>query len=459
MMMRSKAMGARERSERLFLKIAVKHRALTEADARRCLERAVALRGRGRQILADAVALGTGLITEQQRSRILEGVRRRLARSMLKGVTPPRGKARPIIRRRTRPEQAVEPVPTPPDTPVTPVSTPAAPTSAHEDPSTHSGKTLGGYKLLERIGRGAMGVVYKARDPRLDRVVALKVLPADLKKDSRLVERFVREAKVVARLNHPNIVHGYDFGQDRGRYYFAMEYIEGSSLAESLRHVGRIDELEACKIALQVARALEYAAQHQVIHRDVKPANILFSTNREVKLSDLGLAKDLGSADMSLTQEGKGVGTPYYIAPEQALGEEVDGRADIYSLGASLYHMVTGRVPFEGSTPAVVMTRHVTQPLPPVREVNPQVSPHVARVIETMLAKRPDDRYRTAAELAQDLESVLRGQTPCIAAGRSVARARRGPSGEHPVVAPRANASAAATVSTAPAAPAAPAAR
>ncbi len=268
-----------------------------------------------------------------------------------------------------------------------------------------------GYEILDKIGQGGMGAVYKARQVRMDRLVALKVLPPKMAKDRDFIERFVREAKAAARLNHTNIVAGIDAGEANGQYFLAMEYVEGTSLQKIIKAQGRLPERRAAELALQVARALDHAHRQNFVHRDIKPENILVAADGTAKLCDLGLAKREKGEDPSLTQSGMSVGTPHYISPEQARGEpNVDTRSDLYSLGATLYHMVTGEVPFTGATAAVVMTKHVTDPPVPPRQKNPVLSEGINAVVLKMLAKRRDDRYPTPAALAEDLERLLRGE-------------------------------------------------
>jgi eukaryotic-like serine/threonine-protein kinase len=262
-----------------------------------------------------------------------------------------------------------------------------------------------GYKLLERLGRGSMGVVYKARQLRLDRVVAIKVLSQGLAKNEGFVRRFLKEARVVGRLNHPNIVQGFDAGEAGGVYYFAMEYCEGPTVLALLKRGGAMDEARASRIVTQVARALDHAFDEGLVHRDVKPDNIMIVEGGVAKLCDLGLAKDM-SIESGSTADGATVGTPNYISPEQARGDAtIDSRSDIYSLGATYYHMLTGVPPFEGPNPAVTMVKHLNEaPIPP-RKRRPEISPSTERVVLKMLAKDPWDRHQSPAELLKDLEA------------------------------------------------------
>jgi serine/threonine-protein kinase len=268
-----------------------------------------------------------------------------------------------------------------------------------------------GYVLEEWLGEGSMGAVYRAKQVSLDRTVAVKVLTPHLAKNERYLKRFQREARAVAKLNHPNVVSGIDVGESKGCRFFVMEYVEGPTLLQLLEKDGRLDAMSATRIVLQVARALDHAHKAGLVHRDVKPANIIVTSKGNVaKLCDLGLAKEVaeGGAD---TGEGRAMGTPFYISPEQARGESnIDIRSDLYSLGATYYHAVCGRPPFSGPTPAVIMAKHLTEPVPPVRSIVPAVPMGVASVIEKSLKKSRADRYQDPEEMIEELEDVLEGK-------------------------------------------------
>jgi serine/threonine-protein kinase len=275
-----------------------------------------------------------------------------------------------------------------------------------------SGITIAGYHILEKIGHGGMGVVFKARQLSLDRIVALKILSPKLAADKEFCERFLREARAVARLSHPNIIVGIDVGQEGKYFYFAMEYVDGPTALRMLREEGPFDEQGALQVAQQMARALEHAHKHALVHRDVKPDNIMITSRGEAKLCDLGLAKRIGLGE-DLSFSGTAVGTPHYIAPEQARGEQgVDIRADIYSLGATLYHMTTGQTLFQGENSAGIMTQHLTAEAPNARRIRPELSEHFCRLLETMLAKNREDRYQDPGGLLADIERVSRGRAP-----------------------------------------------
>ncbi len=283
-----------------------------------------------------------------------------------------------------------------------------------EQVGRHGGKLLGGYELLERIGSGGMGAVYKARQTSLNRIVALKVLPQRLARDKDFIDRFYREARAVAKFSHPNIVSGFEVGEAQGYHYLAMEFVDGQSAAEWLAQTPAGVAVEkVMKIALQVGEALQHAHKNDVIHRDIKPENILISSDGTAKLCDLGLARSAGNEDAALTQAGMAVGTPHYISPEQARGRsDLDPRADIYSFGATLFHLVTGRPVFTGDNPLQIMTKHLEDPPPLAAEVSPSVSPEFSAVIDKMLAKRRDDRYSFMADVNQDLQLVSEGKGP-----------------------------------------------
>lgn len=255
-----------------------------------------------------------------------------------------------------------------------------------------------------------MGAVFLARQVSLDRKVALKVLAPRFAKNENYVRRFLREAKSAAKLNHPNIVAAIDVGDTNGVKYFVMEYAEGPTVAELLQRGGAMDEKRALAILIPVARALDHALLNGFVHRDIKPANIIVTKEGVPKLCDLGLAKEVeqGTGD---TEEGQTMGTPDYISPEQARGEgDIDIRSDIYSLGATFFHMVTGRVPFPGPNPAVVMTKHLTEGVPNARDANPAVSPETSKLIAKMMSKDRKDRHQTPAELIDDLSAIQEGR-------------------------------------------------
>jgi serine/threonine-protein kinase len=286
--------------------------------------------------------------------------------------------------------------------------------------STKEGKDaaeqIPGYKILGKLGAGAMAIVYKGKQISLDRIVAIKILPRRFSENPDYVKRFYKEGKAAAKLNHNNIVGAYDVGEAGGYHYFVMEYVEGKTLYEDLSKGKIFSEQEALAITMQVASALAHAHARGLIHRDVKPKNIMINSAGIVKLADLGLARDASDIELAKSEAGKAFGTPYYISPEQIRGEiDIDGRCDVYSLGATFYHMVTGRVPFEATTPSDVMRKHLKEPLIPPDHINTALSAGCSEVIEMMLAKNKNDRYASAEELLTDLEAVRRGEPPLAA--------------------------------------------
>lgn len=266
------------------------------------------------------------------------------------------------------------------------------------------GHTLGAYRLVERLGQGGMATVYKAYEAALDRYVAIKVLPQFFANDPTFAQRFRREAKAIAQLNHPNIVPIYSFGEDNGITYIAMQFIEGGTLKHASDQVYRSEE--ALRLLLPIARALGYAHKRGVIHRDIKPSNVLISDEGWPVLADFGLAQ-MAQASARLTESGVGMGTPTYMSPEQGQGDRVDQRTDIYSFGIMLYELVTGEAPFRADTPMAVVIKHLTAPMPLPSDVNPNVPPEVETLILKATAKNPDDRFQTAEELALAMERAL----------------------------------------------------
>ncbi|MHC4738421.1 MAG: serine/threonine protein kinase [Planctomycetota bacterium] len=270
-----------------------------------------------------------------------------------------------------------------------------------------------GYKIIGKLGKGAMAIVYEAKQLSLNRTVAIKVLPKRFSENPEYVERFYKEGQAAGKLNHNNIVQAFDVGEAGGYHYFVMEYVKGKTLYDDLSEGKVFREEESLDIIIQVARALVHAHSCGLIHRDVKPKNIMINSEGVVKLADMGLARETTDIEAAQTEAGKAYGTPYYIAPEQIRGEiDIDGRADIYGLGATFYHLVTGRVPFMADDPSDVMRRHLKDQLIPPDHINTSLSAGVSEVIEVMMAKRKEDRYGGAEELLTDLEAVRNSQPP-----------------------------------------------
>ena len=271
------------------------------------------------------------------------------------------------------------------------------------------------YVLVERLGEGGMGVVFKARDVVQDRIVALKVLRKGLGVDKEYLQRFERELNVAARLEHPNLVATYACGVFRGIQYLAMEYVEGETLKAKLDRDLRVPESDAIRVGLAVAQALGHAHEKGYVHRDVKPANILLARDGAVRLADLGLAKSV-YGDSHLTRTGQVIGTPYYISPEQARGDkEPDPRSDLYALGATLYHALTGRVPFMAASSMDILLLHIQGTLTNPKDINPELSDGMVQVLVKLLAKHPEDRYAKAEFLCEDLECLRQGKPPAYA--------------------------------------------
>jgi eukaryotic-like serine/threonine-protein kinase len=263
----------------------------------------------------------------------------------------------------------------------------------------------GRYELEELVGAGGMSSVFKARDALLERHVALKVLHPHFTEDDQYVERFRREARAVASLSHPNIVTILDRGEDEGRQFLVFELVEGRTLAELLHEEGRLPVHRALEIAIQVARGLGFAHEHGLVHRDVKPQNVILNGDGQAKVTDFGIARSLEV--QGVTQSGAVLGTSNYIAPEQASGRPVDRTTDVYSLGVVLFELLTGEVPFPGESFVAVAMQHVSEPPPSVLEVRPDVPVRVARAVDRALEKIPAERFPTMDAFAAELQACL----------------------------------------------------
>jgi len=285
----------------------------------------------------------------------------------------------------------------------------------------------GRYEVGERLGFGGMSTVHLALDRRLERHVAVKLLAEHLVDDSQFVSRFRREALAAARLVHPNIVQVFDFGLDdpTGRHYIVMEYIKGQSGAEILREAGRLPLGEAAELVDGACRGLAYAHRHGVVHRDVKPGNLMRSDEGTVKLADFGIAKAADSA--AITQAGSVLGTAAYLAPEQAHGEQAGPRTDLYALGVVAYQLLTGRLPYNASSLTELALKQQREVPPRADQVNPEIGPHVAVVIERALALEPEERWATADEMRQSFGAALRGEGPLEGTESTEALRREGP--------------------------------
>jgi serine/threonine protein kinase len=288
-----------------------------------------------------------------------------------------------------------------------------APNSPFEN-RDFSGTTLGNYQLVRKIAEGGMGVVYEAIQLNLSRKVALKILSEQLAARPEFLERFQREARAAAALNHPNLVQVHDFGSTQGWHYLIMEFVEGQDLGNYLEQHGKVPIPTALEIIEQAALALRAATEKSIIHRDIKPSNLMLTLDGRVKVSDMGLAKIL-TEDSNLTLTGVGMGSPYFIAPEQASdARDVDHRADIYSLGLTLLFLLTGRRPFEGNTPFSIVLAHSNKPLPSGAELGTELPEEVETLIRRMAAKDRDERYADYESLLADLRLVKAGFTPAF---------------------------------------------
>ena len=261
------------------------------------------------------------------------------------------------------------------------------------------------YRLEEKIGSGGMSSVYRAFDPTLERWVAIKLMHRDISHDPDQLERFRREARAVAQLNHPHVVTVIDAGEDDGAPYIVFEYVEGETLKDRIRRFGRLPVSEAVAYAIEIGRALEAAHASKLVHRDVKPQNVLIDPDGRAKVTDFGIARSLEAH--GLTATGRVLGTTDYVSPEQALGHEVTGQSDIYSLGIVLYEMLTGETPFKADTQVAVAMKHVREPLPDVQRRRPEISASLAAVVERATSKETQNRYQDVSEMVHDLEEVL----------------------------------------------------
>ena len=277
----------------------------------------------------------------------------------------------------------------------------------------------GRYRLESKLGSGGMSTVYLALDEVLDRPVAVKLLHREISEEADQLERFRREARTAARLSHPNLVGVIDAGEDDGRPYIVFEYIEGRTLKRRIQEEGGLPVDEAVAYAIEIGRGLTAAHARKLVHRDVKPQNVLIDPDGRAKVTDFGIARSLEQKGMTAT--GRVLGTTDYVSPEQAMGEDVDERSDVYSLGVVLYEMLTGDVPFQAETQVGVAMKHVNEPMPDVQAKRPEVSAAVASVVDRATTKDPRDRYGTVAQMVRDLEQTLE-----VEAARAGRHQRRG---------------------------------
>ncbi len=263
----------------------------------------------------------------------------------------------------------------------------------------------GRYRLEAKLGSGGMSTVYLARDETLDRSVAIKVMHREMSEQADQLQRFRQEARAVAKLSHPNVVGVIDAGEDGGYPYIVLEYVEGETLKQRINRLGALDAQESLAYAIEIARGLTVAHARQMVHRDIKPQNVLIDADGRAKLTDFGISRELEGD--GLTATGRVLGTTDYVAPEQAMGQGVDPRSDIYSLGVVLYEMLTGDVPFHADSQVGVAMKHVNEELPDVQHLRPGLSSAVALVVERATAKDPAERYQRAGEMIDDLETAL----------------------------------------------------
>lgn len=264
-------------------------------------------------------------------------------------------------------------------------------------------KTFAGCLVLEKIGQGGMGIVYKAHHIKLNKVVCIKILPKELETDPRNIEFFLREAEISKQLDHPNTVHVYDYGKEKDRYYIVMSYVEGKSLDTIVKEKGYLSVEEASDIMIGVLKGLEHAHSKNIIHRDIKPSNIIITKEGIPRIIDFGLARRIVE-EKQLTITGEMIGTAYFMSPEQGLGNKVDSRSDLYALGATYFYMLTGKYPFEGKSAIEVINQHVNSPIPNLYMLKPELPIWTVRMIEKLMKKKPDERYQTATEVIKELE-------------------------------------------------------
>ncbi len=269
-----------------------------------------------------------------------------------------------------------------------------------------AGTKVGGYHLLERIGVGGMGEVYKAMQLSLGRTVALKLLSPELTRDTAFIERFLSEARAAGKFNHPNVIHVHEVGDENGMYFYSMEFVEGGSVQDQVSRGRKLDQQRATEIILQSAKALEFAEKVGIVHCDIKPDNLMLTNDGDVRLSDLGIAKTLNEKGKAEQSDGV-FGSPHYMAPEQARGLPMDHRSDLYSLGVTYYRILLGRVPFSGKDAKEIMERQVFDEPESPRRINPDLAPKIYDIVGKMLRKKPIERYQTATALIVDLEVAL----------------------------------------------------
>ena len=269
-------------------------------------------------------------------------------------------------------------------------------------------ESIGRYVVDQKVGEGAMANVYRARDPEIDRNVAIKMLKDKLCVDEEYVSRFLREAKAAGTISHPNIVTIFDVGRYENKPYIMMEFLDEQTLEDVLDDGGKLPLIRLMRIGIQLANALDYAHGEGVVHRDIKPANILFMKGSDtIKIADFGIARVSSSEEVQQTQAGMVIGTPRYMSPEQALGNDVDGRSDLFSVGVILYEICTGQKAFDSGTMTTLLLQITQEDPEPIKKVAPELPVGLQRIITRLLNKNPDRRFQTGAELAEALQREL----------------------------------------------------
>ena len=296
------------------------------------------------------------------------------------------------------------------------------------------GLLVGRYIILDRIGSGSMGRVYKAHHQMMDRIVALKIIAPEIASNQKVVARFQREMKLVGRLDHPNVVRAFDADQMNSVLYIVMEYVPGQSLGERLKR-GPIPAAEMFDYAAQAALGLAHAHEQGMVHRDIKPSNMLLTADRKIKILDLGLGVLMAADNKATfaTADGIAVGTVDYMSPEQALGREVDGRSDLFSLGCSMFHLMTGKLAYPGESPIDRLGRRISARPTPITDLIPDLPSAAARVLDKLTATRPQDRFASAREAAEALQSVLRPKSRSTTARSSVSQVEESPPAKAPI--------------------------
>ena len=267
------------------------------------------------------------------------------------------------------------------------------------------GRTLGDYKILRVLGRGGMGVVYRAEQVSIHRAVALKVLAPNLAHERTLVKRFLREGRIAAKIEHANVATVYDVGEEEGIHFILMEYVRGKTLAQVIAEEGRLEILRSLRVAEEIANALSAAHKLGIIHRDIKPDNIMLGTNRELKVMDFGLAR-AQSSNTNLTVTGDTLGTPRYMSPEQVRNDELTPQSDLYSLAVILFEMLTGKVPYTADSSFGLMMKTVKEPFPAIRKYHRAIPKRIERLVKKLAEKHPGDRYESADVLAAELKKL-----------------------------------------------------